>query len=653
MDRPNPLLRLQLKRMGLAKKLPNEDEWEQFIKEVSSSYDEFELQHERLNRALFQSTEEANEALAQIKLVNRDMQKALVLMREQMDKLVAAYPDKIVCRESAGGGVTGLIGQFEDLAETWQALVNETEEGRALADELRIQADAASAAKSSFLAAMSHEIRTPLNGVIGMAELMQGTKLTHDQREYVETIQTCGETLLSLIDGILDYSKIEAGEMVFEQQPFSINKAVEDCIDVLRYIVSQKKVNLLFDLQEPGDHYFLGDETRFRQVITNLLGNASKFTETGEIVVEVSRNKLAERKGEWLVRVRDTGPGIPESELGSLFQVFYQAKAAELRTQGGTGLGLAISRRIVEEFGGEIWAESTQGVGSVFSFTFSLPPVEPEHVIKKTNEKLEWIEGKKVFIIDDNETNLKILKRYVNQLHAHPETFLEFQDLIDRVEQDGLPDLLISDQEMPGIHGEELIDKLMTQSEQHNQKMKALLISSVPVNNINLPRTICTVKPLRYSDLISHLSNLGFEGKPAKVAPEQKLIFDSYPYSVLVAEDNPINQRLVQLMLKRMGIEAEFCEDGALAFEYVQEHHPDVILMDIQMPHMDGYQATEAIRKAKLPKQPLIMGLTANALTDERARAYRIGMDDYLTKPIVTEVLFKALERAKGILDEQ
>ncbi len=660
MDKMNPLLRIQLKRAGFcsegAVRVPSEEEWSSFLGEVSDRYDQFETQHDRLNRALYISTEEANEALGQMKAVNVDMEEALALMHEQMEGLMESYPDQINAAKEGERGMKGLVGQFRDLANTWHGLVNETEQGRALAVELRVKADAASEAKSSFLAAMSHEIRTPLNGVIGMAELMVGTDLTHDQREYVETIQTCGETLLSLIDGILDYSKIEAGEMQFEEKPFSLNSAIEDSIDMLRYVVSQKKVSLLFDLRVAGEHYFLGDETRFKQVVTNLIGNASKFTEEGEIVVEVKRNNLKNRKGDWLVRVKDTGLGIHEEELERLFQVFYQANSAELRTQGGTGLGLAISEKIVTYFGGEIWAESELGVGSVFSFTFTLPEVELKKPEAAKKQNVGWIEGKRVMFVDDNETNLKILERQLSHLRAETMPFRSPITLLKEIEIEGLPDLLISDQEMPDMQGAELIKKVAAIAQEAGRTVPALLISSIPLSGVELPHTLTATKPLRRADLLRLLSDLGIEPEQEQQTStkdtEESLFFDSFPYRVLVVEDNAINQRLVQLMLKRIGIEAEYVEDGEMAVAYVKKEQPDIILMDIQMPKMDGYQATEAIRVLKLPRQPVIMGLTANALTDERARAYRVGMDDYLTKPIVLKVLFQGLERASKMISE-
>ena len=656
MSSENPLLKIQLKKNKLSGDVvPSAEEWAHFLNEVSESYDQFEVQHDRLNRALFISTEEANEALERIRGVNADMEEALELMRTQMVGLVSSYPERISVGEDGLDGldsVDGLVGQFKYLAQTWQGLVSE-------ADELRVEADAANEAKSSFLASMSHEIRTPLNGVIGMSELLVGTKLTHSQREYVETIQTCGETLLALIDGILDYSKIEAGEMHFDEKLFSLNHCVEDCIDMMRYVVSQKRIHLLFDLLEGGERFFMGDEMRFRQVLTNLLGNASKFTEEGEIVVEAGRNTVEGRMGEWLIRVRDTGQGIPADEIGRLFEVFYQVKSGGVRTEAGTGLGLAISQRIVKEMGGEMWAESEEGVGSVFSFSFTLPEVTMEEMpaVIEEREKMGWIEGKRVMIVDDNTTNLKILARQLSYLKADVCVFSGVDDLLERVEADGLPDLLITDQEMPVMMGEELARKLMGMSDDEGGKLRVLLVSSVPVKDLGLARSKVAMKPLRRSDLMGYLGELGIESGDVEVAEVvaddvDRLRFEGFPYKILVVEDNSINQRLVQLMLKKMGLEADYCEDGEMAVDYVREHKPEIILMDIQMPKMDGYQATKAIREMKLESQPMILGLTANALTDERARAYRVGMDDYLTKPVILRVLFEALQRARRIVAE-
>jgi signal transduction histidine kinase/DNA-binding response OmpR family regulator len=620
---------------------------EEFIENISRSYITSDQQNERQARALRISTDEANQLMERLREMNRDMERTLEFIRSQLEELAKQFPQALSFVSEDDGEGNTLTRQFRQLVEAWQSHVAEIGRARLVEEELRFEADRANQAKSDFLAAMSHEIRTPLNGVIGMSGLLLGMNLSAEQREHAETIQTCGETLLSLINDILDYSKIEAGSLELEEAPFLLRDAVEDSLDLFKHEVARKELELLFYLDPDVPTTFTGDVTRFRQVLVNLVANAVKFTSAGEIVVSIIPNSAPARMGRWMVQVRDTGIGIPADRIDRLFQVFTQADTSTSRHYGGTGLGLAISRKLVTAMGGEIWIESKVGEGSTFHYTFEMPPTDapiPPRLASSIPDKL-W--GASVLVVDDRPINLKILENSMLLWGALPVLFSEPLRAIEWLKGNPAPDLIITDQDMPDFNGSQLI----SQAEQiHGRRIPALILTSVSWPTRPPAGTLVATKPIRERDLARAISGL-LEGQVAHYRdapnPDASPRFAHFPARILVVEDNAVNQRLVRLMLGQFGLEATFCSNGLEAVQEFQATSPDIIFMDVRMPVMDGYQATRRIRSLSGSMQvPQIIGLSANALSDEKTTGLESGMNDYLTKPILRLDLFSALMKA-------
>ncbi len=569
---------------------------------------------------------------------------------KRKDGVTRFVEDSVSLKKDRHGQVVGFLGMRRDITER---KLNEQELART-----KQAAEEANRAKSEFLANMSHEIRTPMNGIIGMTELALSTDLTFEQRDFLETARSSADTLLVILNDILDYSKVEARRIELDPMPFNLNEMVGDAMKSLALDAHKKGLELAYSIGPNVPDDVVGDPTRLRQILVNLTGNAIKFTAQGEVIVNVSHEPgghsgLSLAGVSLHFSVRDTGIGIPPEKQSRLFRPFEQADSSTTRQFGGTGLGLAICKSIVELMGGKIWLESEPGAGTVVHFIVTLES-SPVIVGPASLIDARELEGMPVLIIDDNATNRRILKEMLQRWRMRPQAAISGQEGLQMLEQAtaaGDPfRLIICDEQMPVMSGLEVAERIRGNPLLRNATIM-MLTSSDQAASATKCRSIGVesylVKPIKPAEMLMMIRRTitaSAQFVPKRMPSGKKPVCNR-PLRVLVAEDNDVNQKVVLAFLQRMGHEATLAVSGVDTLAKWSAGKFDLLLMDVQMPNMDGYETTRRIREQERTwlNRVYIIAMTAHAMHGDREKCLEAGMDEYVPKPVTFAKLVEAI----------